>query len=195
MEGQYVLKFQNVEGGATVSMVPSLRRQAIRTIKQWTSAFNTFMAIYTEKFVHKTPALMKCSSIVGELAQQSASWRFYDENFCLLRQKDPLPWDEIHSKLNLRAHFCKVKNVASTRFSNKTNGELFPEGFCWKFHHGQHCNGCSFKHQCYRCGNNHPISRCLQNPKQGNSNQAGERRFTAKKSMPASSTNITSHSN
>ena len=48
MEGQYVLKFQNVEEGATVSMVPSVRRQTIRTIEQWTSAYNTFVAIYTE---------------------------------------------------------------------------------------------------------------------------------------------------
>ena len=45
MEGQYVLKFQSVLGGATVSMVPSVRMQTIRTIKQWTSAFNTFVAI------------------------------------------------------------------------------------------------------------------------------------------------------
>ena len=79
MEGQYVLKFQNVEGGATVSMVPSVRRQTIRTIEQWTSAFNTFVAIYTEKHVNETPGLMKYSSIVRELAQQSANWRFYDE--------------------------------------------------------------------------------------------------------------------
>ena len=55
MEGQYVLKFQNVEGGATVSMVPSVRRQTIRTIEQWTCGFNTFVAIYTEKYVNETP--------------------------------------------------------------------------------------------------------------------------------------------
>ena len=109
MEGQYVLKFQNVlGGGATVSMVPSVRRQTIRTIKQWTSAFNTFVAIYTENHVNETPGLMKYSSIVKELAQQSANWRFHDENFHLLRQKDLLPWDQIHSELYPRAYLSKV---------------------------------------------------------------------------------------
>ena len=195
MEGKYVLKFQNVEGGATVSMVLSVLRQTIRTIEQWTSAFNTFVAIYTEKHVSETPGLMKYSSIVRELAQLSANWRFYDENFRLLRQKDPLPCDQIHSELYLRAHLSKVKNIAATRASKKTNGDPFPKGFCWKFHNGQRCTGFSFKHQCCRCGNSHPISRCQQNPKQGNSNQAGERASTAKKSMPASSTNVTPHSN
>lgn len=90
MEGQYLLKFQNVEGGATVSMVPSVRRQKIRTIEQWTSAFNTFVAICMEKRVNETPRLMKYSPIVRELAQQSTNCRFYDENFRLLRQKDVL---------------------------------------------------------------------------------------------------------
>lgn len=72
-------------------------------LEQWTSAFNTFVAIYTEKYVNETPGLMRYSSFVRELVQQSANRRFYDENFPFLSQKDPLLWDQIHSQLYPRA--------------------------------------------------------------------------------------------
>lgn len=44
-DSHYILKFQNTDRNTSVSMVPNVRRQPIRNIEQWTSAFNTFVAI------------------------------------------------------------------------------------------------------------------------------------------------------
>ena len=129
-EGQYLLKFQNNEGNTAVFMVPNVRRQNIRNIEQWTTVFNTFVAIYTQTYPNEAPSLMKYGSVVRELAFQSANWKFYDDNFRQLRQTECLPWDQIHSELYLRAHLNKSKVGSGPRVPSKTNGPPFPKGFC-----------------------------------------------------------------
>ena len=166
-EGGYILKFQNSEGNTAVSMVPNIKKQAVCTIEQWTTAF---VAVYTEKYRDEAPSIMKYCSIIRELAFQSANWKFYDENVRLLRQKEPWPWHQIHRERYLRALSDLNKNNSNpsnqgTRPQHKANGAPFPKGFCWKFHNRRRCSGCSFKHQCFKCGNAHPISPCQQNPK------------------------------
>ena len=117
-------------------MVPNMKKQAVRTIEQWTTAFNTFVAVYTKKYRDEAPSLMKYCSIIRELVFQSANWKFYDENVRLLRQKEPWPWHQIHSELYLRAHLNKNNSNPSnqgTRPQHKANGAPFQRGFVGHF--------------------------------------------------------------
>jgi hypothetical protein len=38
-----------------------------------------------------------------------------------------------------------------------------PWGYCFKFHPGQLCTGCAFKHSCFKCQGNHRVSQCGNN--------------------------------
>ena len=87
-----------------MAVVPTDKRRSIKNIDHWTTLFQTFVAVYSEKYPHATPGLMKYMSIVRELASQSANWRFYDENFRMFREKYPVSWDQIHAESWLRAH-------------------------------------------------------------------------------------------
>lgn len=120
---------------------------------------------------------MKYGSVVRDLAAQSANWCFYDENFRQLRQEQQISWDNNIIPRNLFTASCGFEHTTNHQKLNGSNRggqgrycgtgarSNFPKGFCWKFHNGTHCNGCAFKHQCFKCSNNHPIFRCQQQQK------------------------------
>jgi len=162
----YTFRVEKGEGGKpALTLAPNPKRQTVQSIDQWVSAFQVFVAIYSEKVPHDTPALMKYGSVIRELATLGANWKFYDENFRSIRQTQGAPWDQIHAELWLRSHSFRDKLSPQTGKSKQT-GQRIPKGFCWKFHRGVSCPGCSW------CGNNHPISKCQQSyskPPAGNS--------------------------
>ena len=129
-----------------ISLEPAQNSKRINSIDQWTSAFQIFVAVYTVRFPDMAPALMKYSATVRDLATKNAHWKYYDENFRFLRQKSLFPWDEIH-----RNSFQPSSQVSSA----KQIKQPFPRGFCWKFHQGDKCFGCNFKHECFKCGASH----------------------------------------
>jgi len=98
-----------------------------------------------------------------DLAAKNAHWKYYDENFRYLRQKSLFPWDDIHWELWLQAHHMN-RNSSQTAMSGSSSArpfkQPFPRGFCWKFHQGDKCFGCNFKHECFKCGAAHPASKC-----------------------------------
>ena len=157
----YSFKLQKSGGQQTLAIIPNQKKLWIYNIEQWTNAFLVFVAIYCEKSPSEAPSLMKYMSIVRDLASRSGNWRFYDESFRKLREVDPLPWGRTHSELWLRAH--KVpKPGAPANFRPKQGVSSTPRGYCFKFHSGAQCGGCSFKHTCFKCGGSHVISRCSQ---------------------------------
>ena len=193
-DNNYTIQLQSNENGQQVlSLVPNHKRAAIQTIEQWTTAFQIFVSIFTQRFPQDSPALMKCGSVVRKLAAQSANWRFYHENFHQLRQEQQISWENIYSELWLRAHYQPHKLNGSDRrgqgrYRSTWDRSNFPKGFCWKFHNGTHCNGCAIKHHCFKCGNNHPIFHCQQQQ-----NPTVERNPAAKQPpMPANSASHTS---
>ena len=157
-EDHYTFKVQNGQGGGqpTLSLVPSVKKQPVHTIEQWTTAFQAFVAVYCERFPSETAQLMKYGATVRDLAQRGANWKFYDENFRMLRQSELIPWDQIHSELWLRASVPKVKQPLPGKSTTKQSGSFFQKGFCWTFLRGDNCTGCECKHQCPKCGLNHP---------------------------------------
>ena len=156
-DDNYTFRVEISDGGKpALVLAPNPKRQT-----QLSSGF----AIYATKARYDTPALMKYRSVIQELASQGANWQFYDDNFCSIRQTRRAPWNQIHSELWLRSHsFCP--KLSTQPGKSKQQGSFIPTGFCWKFHNGTRCPGCSYKHQCFRCGNSHPISKCQQASKQ-----------------------------
>ena len=185
---RYHLSVSSPHGSSlpTLSLEPSHKPKNIPNIDSWTSAFQVFVGVYAAKFPMAAPALMKYSEVVRNLAARGADWRFYDSQFRLLRQSNPteFPWGSTHWELWIRAQtfnnarFYKAQMPARHNSSNA--GSMVPKGFCRKFHRGADCPGCSFKHQCFKCGVVHPALRCNFRPQQSTPKSAP----TAAKSRP-----------
>ena len=189
----FVIQTPHSSDRPVISLEPAQNPKRIATIDQWISAFQTFVAIYTVRSPTDAPALMKYSETVRDLAAKNAHWRYYDENFRFLRQKTLFPWDQIHWELWLQAHHMqKSPTVVSSDSRNRPTRSPFPSGFCWRFHRGEKCSGCNFKHECFRCGSHHPANQCHFPKQQANSTKALSRpkstAVTASNSAPTSRT-------
>lgn len=56
----------------------------IATINVWVEAFYVFVGVYTSRFAHEPPGLMKYAFTI--LATRGHKWRFYDENVTFYRK-------------------------------------------------------------------------------------------------------------
>jgi len=149
-------------------LVPSVKKQPVHAIDQWTAAFQAFVAVYCERFPTETAQLMKYGAIVRDLAQRGANWKFYDENFRMLRQSELIPWDQIHSELWLRASVPKVKQPLPPNQQQNKVDRFFQGGFAGlSSGGGGNCTGCELKHQCSKCGLNHPLFPLPAKPETG----------------------------
>ena len=84
----------------------------------WITAFQIFVGVYTQKFPSEAPKLMKYSEIIRDLAVREYNWRYHDENFRYLRQKDltAYPWGSVHWELWIRSqppryNFMQMKKI------------------------------------------------------------------------------------
>ena len=113
LDNQYQITVQNAASDTAPSLCiePVTKPKKITSIEAWISSFHVFVGVYTKKFPHEAPALMKYGEIIQDLAVRGHNWKFCDDNFCFLRQAHGalLPWDRIH-------------------------GELWLKGYCFRFH-------------------------------------------------------------
>ena len=163
----YSLSLASSDGETTrphLALEPSQPVKKIQTINQWLSAFNIFVAIYSEKLPTDTPKLMKYCEIVRDIAAKPGDWLYYDEQFRFIRQSAPAqyPWDAIHWELWLKAvtNFRPKTQFSSDKGPLRSRSQSFPKGTCLRFHAGKVCNGCRFEHICYRRGSRHPAAQC-----------------------------------
>ena len=100
---KFQLSVQALSDGlpSSLSLEPLNRSRKVHSISVWMSAFRIFVGVYTKKHPRESPALMKYSNIVQELADCGHNWQFYDENFRFLRQSErsALLWAYIHWEL------------------------------------------------------------------------------------------------
>ena len=84
-----------------LTLEPCQPSKKIHNFLQWLSAFNIFVAIFSEKFPNETPRLMKYSEIIRDISTKPGDWYLYDEQFRYIRQSAPdqYPWDTIHWEL------------------------------------------------------------------------------------------------
>ena len=150
-------------GQPTLCLEPLQKAKNISTIAAWTSAFQVFVGIYTSKFPAEAPALMKYGEVVRDLADKGANWIYYDTNFRYLRQQKSadFPWGTIYFKLWIRSQQFPRKNtnVPLNTACSSRGSTYVPIGYCRKYHRGGNCVGCSFKHECHKCHQNHPSSK------------------------------------
>ena len=145
---------------------PNDKPRRIFHISQWLTVFNTFVAVYAERYPQEAPHLMKYCKTVRDIFAKGEDWRLYDGQFRFLRQSDPnlFPWDQIHWELWLQTMFTsRNKSLSSSADPEKPPNcfrPQFPKGTCWAFHAGKSCSGCKFEHICFKCGSRHPASQC-----------------------------------
>lgn len=82
------------------------------------------------------------------------NWRYYDENFRFLHQSEAtsLPWGFVQWELWLKSQTNASKSIPTTSLAKNFD---IPRGYCFKFHKGGYCSGCSFKHSCAKCDGPH----------------------------------------
>ena len=169
---RYHLSVSSQSGSSlpTLSLEPTQKSKLITSIETWTSAFQIFVGVYTVKYPleAQAPSLMKYGEVVRDLAARGGHWRFYDQQFRHLRQSNTsrMLWGSTHWELWIRAQnfhnsvrFTKNLTVRNSSAPYPI-GPFVPKGYCRKFHRGTDCPGCSFRHQCFKCGVVHPANRC-----------------------------------
>ena len=86
----------------------------IRYINQWVDAFNTFTAIYTEKYPLEAPNLMKYMATVRQIAQKIGDWAMYDTKFRKLKELQPqLGWQTVQNEVYQEARLELVQGEGS----------------------------------------------------------------------------------
>ena len=157
LESKYQVVLQN-EGGTqppSLALEPVNKTRKLLTISSWTSSFMVFVGVYSSQFPSEALALMKYGEIVQDLAARGHDWHYYDENFRYLRQNQPsaFPWGVIHWELWMRS-----QQPVSKKHSLPGKSSIVPKVYCFKFHKGAQCAGCSFKHSCPKCEGAHRMS-------------------------------------
>ena len=84
-------KYQVTLSSSEMGPFPSLclepvnKSRKILSFETWLSCFHVFDGIYTSRFPHEAPALMKYGEVLQDLAFQGFNWKSHGENFCFLR--------------------------------------------------------------------------------------------------------------
>ena len=122
-----------------LNLEPVHAAKKIHSLNQWLTAFNTFVAIYVEKYPSDATRLMKYCEVVRDIASKPGDWLFYDEQFRYIRQSAPVsyPWDTIY--------WTDISKESLLGFSGR-----------------EVCGGCRFPHVCFKCGSPHPASQCAR---------------------------------
>ena len=78
---QIALQQSSAGSSATLCLEPTTKTKRIQNIDMWTEAFHIFVGVYTQKYPHEAPALMKYGQTIRDLAGRGHNWLYYDENF------------------------------------------------------------------------------------------------------------------
>ena len=146
-----------------ITLEPKQKSKHINSIEMWVAAFQIFVGVYTQKYPIEAPLLMKYSEIIRDLAARGYNWRYYDENFRYLRQKDlkAYSWGSVHWELWIRSQPSRNNYSQIKKFEGESkSGFRVPKGYCWKYHKGCKCVGCIFKHSCPLCQKTHQMINC-----------------------------------
>ena len=160
-EDKFHITLQPSQEGSSPSLAlePVNKAKRISSIDVWLQAFHVYVGIFTAQYPHEAPGLMKYGATIQDLAARGHHWRYYDENFRFLRQSQAtsLPWGTIHWELWLKSQINTNKSIPATGVAKNLD---VPRGYCFKFHKGGYCSGCSFKHSCAKCDGPHRAINC-----------------------------------
>ena len=180
------LKITSHSSNPTFTLVPKNKKE-VNTIGKWIKAFNCFTAVYARRWPDEVPGLLKHMEVVIGLADDNAGWRMYDRSFRKLHANGLESFGQINVDLYLAAvkgHFrspnsrwVDEKDGKSGRGEVRGRLASHPPGYCFNFHNGRRCSGCSYKHRCYKCNEDHRVSDCSK-PKSATGGKGGNRKGT-----------------
>ena len=153
------LQHSQESSSPSLTLEPLNKTKRITSIEVWLQAFHVYVGIFTAQHPHEAPGLMKYGATIQDLAARGHNWCYYDENFRFLRQSQAtsLPWGTIHWELWLKSQINTKKSISAPAVAKTF---VVPRGYCFKFHRGGHCSGCSFKHSCSKCDGPHRAINC-----------------------------------
>ena len=126
---KFVLSFNNNDGKSpSLCLEPSKPKPKFLPLGQWQTAFNTFVAVYTVRYLIKVAALLKYCEAVRDIANKSGNWRYYDQQFRYLRQTNPekFPWDGVMWELWNQAIHVTSKSLNIIHGIKKKTGHFSP---------------------------------------------------------------------
>ena len=155
----------------SLALAPVTKPKKIVSFDSWVQAFHVFTGVYTSHFPGDGPGLMKYGSTIQHLAARGLNWRFYDENFRVLRQTPAtfLSWATIHWELWLRSQspVSAKKPQTPVNTGKLVHNLRIPRGFYFSYHRGSKSMGCSFQHNCFKCEGSHRALTCNFRAKSG----------------------------
>ena len=102
---------------ASLVLEPTAKSKRVKTIGDWLHAFHIFGSIYTQKYPHESPELMKYCQIIQDLASRGHNWFYYDENFRFLRQTQAMPVRLRNLQILLQGYNPKLVDTLISGFS------------------------------------------------------------------------------
>ena len=103
----------------------------VTDIEQWTTAFTTYMSVFTHAFPNRTQELLQYMSIIRHAAHRhkGVGWCIYDVKF---RRKAALDqsinWSELDQQLWLILQYTKLPSKRNTLFSTMDPNIIPPRG-------------------------------------------------------------------
>ena len=117
-EDKFRITLQPSQEGSSPSLAlePVNKAKRITSIDVWLQAFHVYVGIFTARYPHEAPGLMKYGATIQDLAARGHNWRYYDENVRFLRQSQAisLPWGTIHWELWLKSQINDNKSIPAT---------------------------------------------------------------------------------
>lgn len=150
----------------------------ITEIEQWTTAFTTYMSVFTHKFPQRSQELLQYVSLIRYAARvhSGLGWAIYDFKF---RQRaglnKSLVWSNLDNQLWLTI-FTVAPSVLKEEyplFSKRPNTSVSAgaasRNTCNSFNFNGTCNWelCKFRHVCNKCGGSHPGCKCSERHQEG----------------------------
>ncbi len=184
------------EGVSTNVSLNQKQTKPIGSFGDWFRLFNTYAAIYLEKFPEESSQILTYMDKIYVISLErplSYVWRTYDENFRRIRglipdKKNDCPWHlTLHDVLteareaSFNAKFPAGNGFRQSNFRGQgsspqiTSSNQQNPAICNDFNKEKGCtrSSCRFSHRCHRCRRaNHPVYKCRVPAAQG-SNNAG----------------------
>ena len=158
-EDKFRITLQPSQEGSSPSLAlePVNKAKRITSIDVWLQVFHVYMGIFTAQYPHDAPGLMKYGATIQDLSARGHNWRYYDENFVFCASlRAPLFSGGLYIG-NGGSQINGKKSIPATGVARNLD---VPRGYCFKFHKGGYCSGCSFKHSCAKCDGPHRAINC-----------------------------------
>lgn len=160
--------------------------EKISHIGRWNEAWRIFSSIAQQnpslsdaQALRLSGELLQYAQHINALNDDQADWRYYDDNFRMFKQHNPVPFNVVDYTLVGQANSNARQKPFTSRSSStprpssytmtydaqeaKQKLEKFQitPGFCFKFLAGMQCTGrCNYKHLCPWCLEAHTVFSC-----------------------------------